>query len=296
MKTAFVRKIATAPYKQFFNSGWETIEGIDCFIGMGHLQEIDGQYDVCIVGPGGFHYDQDLYRKRSDKTKFIYINEEDMHHSVEALRCIADYYDYLCVFSEINFLALRSLGVKNVLEIFPAVDLRYYHPLSTEKKFDVTFLGQQDFRIRIGEATRVDYLQNLESKRDTIDPFIGRGFYCEDANLIYNQSKLALDLPVSFAIGPRSFQIAATTSALMLPAGIRSRKWLDTFIPKEDYFEFTPTISGFQEATRTYINNEEARKIVSENMRRKILSGHTFNHRFNQIIDAICGGFNGLDR
>lgn len=286
VKTAFVHKTSSTPYKQFFNSGWETIPEVQTFVGMEHLKDIDGEFDVCIVGPGGFRYDEDLYRKSSGKTKFVFIDDEDMHHSVEQIRCIASYYDYVCIYSEVNYLALRSLGVKNVIHILPSVDARYFGVLDVEQTLDVTFIGQQGGFNRIGEGTRLDYLIQLEGKND-IKSFIGRGFYCEDASKLYNQSRIGLDLPVTFAVGARAFQIGVTNAMLMIPAGIRSKLWYDHFTPGKDYAEFEPTFEGFHEALKHWIGDTVGQKRLSDSMREKVLAGHTFQHRYNEILNHI---------
>jgi hypothetical protein len=288
MKTAFVRKTATVPYKQFFNSGWETVEGIETFIGMEHLPEIDGEYDLCLVCPGGFRFDEDLYNKKpGSRTQFVFVDDEDMHQSVEMIRCIASYYDHVFIFSEVNLLALKSLGVSNVHEILPCVDPRYFKAEDIPKGFDVSFIGQLGSYIKIGEGTRLDYLIRLDGKKDKIKPFIGRGFHCEQASTIYNQSKIVLDLPVTFTVGARSMQIGATTAMLMMPSGLRSRQWFDHFMMGEDYAEFEPTFKAFHEAINFWLGDPAAMKRVSENLRKKVLAGHTFQHRFDQMIRML---------
>jgi len=287
VKAAFVHKTSTTPYKQFFNSGWENIAGMEVFVGMEYLKEIDGKFDICLVGPGGFRYDEDLYRKTSQRTKFVFIDDEDMHHSIEQIRCIASYYDYVCIYSELNWIALKSLGVKNVLHILPSADPRYFWAMeNVEKSFDITFIGQQGSYNRIGEGTRLDYLIQLDGRKD-IKTFIGRGFYCEDANKLYNQSKIGLDLPVTFAVGARSFQIALTNAMLMIPAGIRSKLWYDHFTPGKDYAEFEPTFTGFHEAIRHWLEDSAGQKRFSDSMREKVLAEHTFQHRFEEILNNL---------
>ena len=86
------------PPSHFYYYGWETAFGVhevdekNCVLQS--LQESDGEYDLCFVSPGFVKLGQHLYKKKSN-TKYVLVLEEDMHQSVETLKCVADHYDYV---------------------------------------------------------------------------------------------------------------------------------------------------------------------------------------------------------
>ena len=132
------------PPQNFYYYGWA--EGLsdhkvvekDCTLQS--LRESDGDFDICFVSPGFAELGKHLYKKKS-KTKYVLVCEEDMHQPVEALKCVADYYDYVFLFSEINVTCLRQLGVKNVFCMLPCSNPSIFFPITSEKKFFVSFLG-----------------------------------------------------------------------------------------------------------------------------------------------------------
>jgi len=191
MKIAWLHYTPTnRPCNYFYYYGWyEALRGHDvdekdCT--MTSLKESDGDYDICFVTPGFAEIGRHLYKKKS-RTKYVLFVEEGMHQGVETLKCVADYYDYVFLFSEVNFFTLRQLDVKNVFCVLPCYSPEIFHPLHLTKKFSVAFLGQFDYLFHMNGFTRRQYCQELE-KQIGNKAFIGKGFYAEQANQIYNES------------------------------------------------------------------------------------------------------------
>lgn len=206
-----------------------------------------------------------------------------MHQSIEHLKCVSEYYDYVFVLSEINALCLRLLGVKNVRAILSCYNPAIFYPVESEKKYDVSFLGQFDDRFNIVGSTRRQICSGLETD-EKIKQFVGKGFYGEQANLIYNQSKIALDLPIMSLVGNRSFCVGATAATLMLPE-TKSVLWMDSFIPGEDYIEFSEA-GTIGSTLSKWLDKPDERQRLRINMNKK-LQEHTYAERFKEIISVV---------
>ena len=273
------------PFRHFYSYGWGAalsgydVDEKDCTLKC--LEEADGEYDICFVTPGFAEIGKHLYKKKS-KTKYVLFTEEDMHQGIETLKCIADYYDYVYLFSGINFFSLCQLGVKNVKCILPCYAPDIFDPLHTKKAFSMAFLGQYDYLFHINGFTRRQYCQEIE--RDfRRKAFIGKGFYAEKANEIYNDSLIALDLPIMHVIGPRSFSIGATSAMLMLPAHCGTYLW--PFQEGEDYITFDG-MDDMKKVLHTWIEKPDECLKISKNMNEK-MQEHTYKKRFEEILTHV---------
>jgi len=278
------------PPANFYYYGWgsalkghEVVEK-DCVYSS--LEESDGDFDLCFVTPGFVKYKDHLYKKRS-KTKYVLITDEDMHQPVEGLKCTAEYYDYVFVHSEINYLCLQVLGVRNVRNILPCYNPDIFYPVKADKKFDVAFLGQFDQRFDIVGLTRHLICTGLETSSD-FKHFIGRGFYASQANEIYNDSRIALDLPIMTVVGGRSFCIGATTATLMLPGTKKTGLWNDIFIPGEDYIQFSRA-EELKDILRASLERPDECLRIRKNMNKKVQK-HTYAERFKEILNVAFEG------
>jgi hypothetical protein len=275
------------PPQNFYYYGWgdalvdHDVMEKDCTLES--LKESDGDFDICFVSPGFVEIGKHLYKKKS-KTKYVLVCEEDMHIPIETLKCVADYYDYVFIFSEINWFCLRQMGVKNVRCMLPCYNPDIFFPIQSEKKFPVTFLGQFDYLFDIQGATRKEYCMEMEKVHGK-KAFIGKGFYAEEANVIYNDSLIALDLPIMSVIGPRSFSIGATTAMLMLPSAFRSTQWYNVFREGEDYVTFD-NMEDLKKTSKEWVEKPEECLTISRNMNEKI-KGHTYKKRFEEILNII---------
>jgi len=247
------------------------------------LKESDGDYDLCFVSPGFVELGKHLYKKKS-RTKYILVLEEDMHQGIETLKCVADYYDYVFLFSEINFFSMRQAGVKNVRCMLPCYDPNVFSSFEVEKKFSVAFLGQFDYLFNIRGSTRREYCEELEIHFNQ-KAFIGKGFYAESANEIYNDSIIALDLPIMSVVGPRSFCIGATSAVLMLPLNRGTFQWENNFKAGEDYITFND-IEDLKRVIHEYTEKPHKCLEISKSMNEK-MKGHTYKKRFEEILSII---------
>ena len=207
-----------------------------------------------------------------------------MHQAVETLKCVASYYDYVFIFSEVNENCLLKMGVKNVQCLLPCYDPNVFNPIGYEKKFKISFLGQFDYLFDILGNTRKEYCLELE-KEFFHDAFVGKGFYAEEANQVYNESLIALDLPIMSVIGPRSFSIGATTAMLMLPSTLKSNLWLRSFNPEMDYVLFDG-MGDLKEKIKYMVKRPEECLKISQRMNKKMLR-HTYKERFKEILSLV---------
>lgn len=271
----------------FYYYGWgkalkdHDVTEMDCVYSS--LEKSDGDFDLCFVTPGSVVFKEHLYRKKSS-TKYVLFLEEDMHQSIEGLRSVCGYYDYVFVLSEINFVTLQFLGVRNVRCILPCYNPEIFYPLETNKKFDVAFLGQFDTTFNIAGSTRHRICSDLE-RDPNVRSFIGRGFYASQANQIYNESAIVLDLPIMEIVGPRSFSVGATSATLMLPATKKPVLWQDSFLPGEDYLEFGKA-EHLKSALKQWLKRPDECLSIRKNMNVK-MKKHTYAERFKEILDVV---------
>ena len=274
----------------FYYFGWEKAledhEVIEKDCTYQSLKESDGKFDLCFVSPGSIKYSQHLYKKRSE-TKYVLIVDEDMHQSIEGLKCASEYYDYVFIHSEINYMCLQLLGVKNVRCILPCYNPDIFFPVNAIKKFQVAFLGQFDRSFDIVGSTRYQYCLDLETDK-SLKEFIGKGFYAEQANEVYNDSKIALDFPIMSVVSGRSFCIGATTATLMLPATEKMVLWRDSFVPREDYIEFR-TAETLKHTLKKWLERPDECIRVRKNMNKK-MKKHTYKERFKEILNITFDG------
>lgn len=290
MRIAFLHYMQKKNEEGFYYYGWkdalkdhEVVEK-DCVYNS--LVESDGDFDLCFVSPGFIKYKEHLYKKKS-KTKFVLLADEDMHQPVEGLRCMADYYDFIFVHTDINYIGLQILGARNVRQILPCYNPGIFFPIEKKKKYDATFLGQFDKKFNIGGSTRFEICTDLEND-EGIKQFVGKGFYASSANEIYNESHIALDLPIMTIVGGRSFGIGATTATLMLPAKKKNSLFENTFIPGEDYIEFNKA-KDLNWNIRGWLHRPDERQKIRKNMNKKMLK-HTYAERFKEILNITFDG------
>ena len=288
MKIAFVSHIEPPQkIKNFYWSGWRTaFAGHEVQYlphGKASLEFADGKFDLCVVAPGFFKMSLDCYKSKS-KTKYVFVSDEDLHAAVEHLRCAADYYDHVFLTSEVNVEALHRLGAHNVSQILSCVDTEVYTCNEIQQPFQVSFLGNSDTDFLIQGSTRRQYLTEIDAFFKA-RALIGHGFFAGAANDVYNRSVLSLDLPIATAIGPRAFQIGASQSVLLIPENPRySKLWFKNFSAGHHYLEFSGGISGLIDVA-SKADPDELKKISAS--MRETLKQHTFEKRFNQMLEVI---------
>jgi spore maturation protein CgeB len=261
--------------------------------------EYDGPMELMLVNPGFPNLIRDCHKKIRDSTTVrVMVLEEDMHCSVECLACLCDYWDYLFLMSEINVKALQAMGHYNVRLMLPACDHTIFHPAEMPYRNTVTFLGNLDIVYKLAKVnhingTRIEILQAIKRTYGDAAFIWGRdsdrGFYAEEANTLYNDSKICLDLPVMSVVGPRFFQAGASNGCMMLPwAYTRSSLFKESFKEGTDYICFTGGVEGCLKCLEESLKEPDKLKEISESLRTKILAEHTFKNRLKQILETTC--------
>ena len=291
MKIAFIHHKSNVPDEHFFWSGWRTafhdhqVTEFDAITYENFRKADSDEFDLVFVSPGFVQYERDLYRRQSKRAKWVVVLEEDAHHSLEVLRVVASYYDYINIYSEWNYEALLRQGVKNVILTLGVVNTQIYKDLlNSSPRYDAIFLGNPDWRISIQGATRLEYLLALEHDKELVS-FIGRGFYTDEANVLYNDSKFGLEFSTTTVVGVRLF--VGLSAAILMPRMIYPKIWLDTFTPNQDFLEFEGGILGMLAKLKEWKNRDSDRAIMIQRMREKILAFCTYDARFREILTRV---------
>lgn len=161
--------------------------------------------------------------------------------------------------------------------------------------FSTTVLG-----FKIAQLERKEILSNI-SKRHEINVYTddenafflrgkncGTADYWSQAPIIFNKSKINLNLTlrtIQSGIPLRIWDILSAGGFLItnfqpeLPLYFENKKDLVYFESKEDLYE----------KIDYYLSHDEERKAIAENGRRKVMSLHTYKHRFDEMSKIVSG-------
>lgn len=298
MKIAWHHPHLTCPEPHIYWSGWrsalESHELKEYLPVPSAYRESDGEHDLIMVTPGFLDLNRDCYKKKDgSKTKRVLVMEEDMHHSIETLKCVSEYYNAIFLMSHLNVMSLTGMGIKNSFHMLPAADIRFYGwSDKMPHRNNTIFLGNFDRVFRIQGATRIEYMQDI--KKEIPDAFLwardfGNGFYADTATTLYNDSRTALDLPVMSVVGPRFFQSGVCSCAMILPYDAnRSPAFKLSFTVGLDYCEFGSGIESCIKSICYYMENPGEALEMAKRLSCKICKFHRFENRLNQILEQAC--------
>jgi hypothetical protein len=154
-----------------------------------------------------------------------------------------------------------------------AYDPTVYHPLACEKRYDWSFVGNLTDK----RKTFFDVLQ-----RELPSCFVGNAYFAE-ANRIFNESWLTLNVTFSNDVNMRFFEAQATT-ALLLSNPVHNGE--QTLFSSLEYFDGT---GECLEKMRSLLSNKDAIGEKSE-LQRAQVAGHTYRARLQAMLEHIERG------
>ncbi len=179
---------------------------------------------------------------------------------------------------------LERFNRENLLFAGMAANPDIFHPLQTEKKYDISFIGQP-----YGE--RGNYIKKLHkfAQKQKITAYFpkahGAKFILtyERINEIYNQSKIN----IAFAPKEQPGRIINLRSYEICMSG---NFQLVQYTPcLEEFFEFGTEIVGWTstrdliEKIRYYLDNPDERERIAKRGLDRAIKNHTWTHRFAQV-------------
>lgn len=185
-------------------------------------------------------------------------------------------YDHVFLHDEMSIPLVKSWGATSVSCLPTAVaDPDVHKKLDVEKKYDVTFIGQMTPR-------REQFLAALQKH---VRVHVAQCWDPAELNLIYNQSKIVLNIHLSIllntetrvgeVLGSGAFLL---TEQLSSPGGFRDGEHLVYFRSNDQ--------QDLLEKIEYYLAHEKERDIIAEQGHRYVLENHTLEERIRTIINT----------
>lgn len=166
--------------------------------------------------------------------------------------------------------AEREGGIWLPLAVDPAV----YTYTPQDKIYDWCFIGNMN-------QTRPAFLAAIQQAFPDAKSFVGNA-YGEEANKIYNQSKIALNLSAARDVNMRFFEAQATSALLITNRVDNGEDELSVLAG--------PAFSTTEECIkvmRRFLSSHAHRDYVSSLQAQHVLKHHTYEHRARALLSAI---------
>lgn len=268
----------------FYNSGWRY-----GFESLGHqvdwfayedLGNYPG-YDLYIYAPGFLTH---LTMRDNLHHPNIFFTEElgvatswAINHSY--------YFDHVCFMDYMNWSILHNhLGIQNVHWVPPAVDPTVFKDLTQPRDNNCSFLGNYDDTIKIlgKNQTRKTYIQAIDAHNHPSS--VARGFYAFEANKVWNNTKIGVDVPLTEFFSFRNLQIIAA-GALCITRKVKLPSGVEHLLKKDEYITYNDLDHLIFEVLPYWIEHEKLRNKVIEKAKMNVLANHTFKNRAEQILE-----------
>lgn len=201
----------------FYNSGWkygfESLGHEVTFFPWSNRDNLPG-FDFYLYAPGylhvdtfhnNVHYPNAFVTEEANIPLLWVLNHTYLYDNVYTL----DFFNWWALRSQRNADGSRNHQMDKVGWLPGAVDPTVFGPLGTKPKYNGAFLGNYDARTVItGNDTRYDYLQSLDKHAKLF--LSAKGFYAFEANKVWNNTKIGVDIPIVDFCSYRLFQIMAT--------------------------------------------------------------------------------------
>jgi glycosyltransferase involved in cell wall biosynthesis len=142
------------------------------------------------------------------------------------------------------------------------------------KDYDICFIGH------VGDWGRVDFLDRMF--REFPNFFYGQRYF-EETSRIYNKSKIVISTAIKDDINMRVFESLSSGSFLLT-------QWVPTLelLFKDGVHLATwKTMDEAVEKAGYYLANDHEREKIAEAGHKEFLSKHTYEHRWNALMDVV---------
>jgi spore maturation protein CgeB len=189
-----------------------------------------------------------------------------------------------------NYVSLRANGIKNAHWLPGAYDPTVFKDLGIERGRSATFLGTYDQVVHINDGkVRLNYIQDIDAKIP--DSMVARGYYAHEANKLWNNTLVGIDVPIVEFTSFRLFQIMAS-GAMCLTRKPRIEAGWDELFLGEDIVDTYDTSDELCHAVAPYwINQKEKREERVKKSKEFVSKYHSFKNRAWQILNIT-----GLDK
>ena len=240
-----------------------------------------------------FEISPDFYNSLRDKCRIVFWLFDDEFLQQTFTRYYAQTADAVIMTDYLGRSYYEKLDIPTVLYFSSYPKKDYFH-IETEKKFDVTFIGD----VRDERKSYIDFLKNKGVKVNIFGRGSERGpVSMEEMNLIFNKSKINLNftaiqiIPWIKEFDPltvkrakqnkgRPIEIALTKSfclseyAPALPYLFKSGDEIDSFRDKEELFE----------KVNFYLKNDPARERIAANAYKRALSEYESDIYIKKVL------------
>ncbi len=186
-------------------------------------------------------------------------------------------YDIVFAAQKDHISRYREAGCPRVLWLPPAADPEIHAPVTTERLFDLCFVGHLDSPSR---SLLVDEVRKRLEKRKL---FIGTAFL-HDLAFKYSQSNIILNKSISGDINMRVFEAMSCGRMLLTD---RIGNGLGELFEDRKHLVTYSGIDDLVDLFNYYIANGEEREEIALTGRRKVLAEHTYDQRADFILRSI---------
>ncbi|MBI4663446.1 MAG: glycosyltransferase [Verrucomicrobia bacterium] len=203
----------------------------------------------------------------------------DSHLNLEWHLKWAQLFDHVFVAQREYILEFRRQGCKNVHWLPLACDPEVHAQKTTQKRFDVGFVGSI-----FANTRRAELLQRLADKRLLLKA--ERCFWDEMA-LIFSQSRIVFNNAVRNDLNMRVFEAMSTGSFLLTDATPNSGQ-NELFVDGEDLGIYDD--KSLLDKARFYLIHEEEREHIGRRGQAMMHKAHTYQHRAAEILRVCLHG------
>ncbi len=172
----------------------------------------------------------------------------------------------------------KERGVENVFWVPPACDPEIHGKKTDEKLYDIGFVGTLNPEFN---SERVKLLYELDKRFHT---YYERCFLERMAE-VFSQSKIVFNKSVEDGLNMRVFEVLASGS-MLLTNEARGSGLTDLFQEKEQIVVYRNE-KELLELADYYLKNDDEREEIAAEGLRKVLNGHTYDHRAKDMIKTL---------
>ena len=175
---------------------------------------------------------------------------------------------------------LRQAGLSQAEWLPFAFDATLRNDPDAERIYDIGFVGSLEQPAT--RAERVQVLARLEGKYRLND--YRRAAFGDDMMRVYNQSRIAVNVPVPGGFNMRTFE-AMAAGALLLTRAVGNGQ--------EDFFRDGVHLVTYRDSDDLidkvdyFLRNDAERREIAANGMREVLARHTYDHRAAQLLETM---------
>lgn len=212
---------------------------------------------------------------------------------------LMDKMDAVFLFEKTDVEKVKKIN-KNAFYLPPSFDDQIFRNLHLEKDIDILFIGTlYDSRVKTIEKLHLQFpelkikvyckrywfyktpLKYLKSLNDTV--FINRFVTPEEANILYNRSKVCLNMHHGqsvYGINPRFFEILGA-NALQF---VDQKPFIDDYFAGQQIHTYNTEKELFEMISKQFSNNHEP---VNQELYDTVSKYHTYRNRVDFILEKI---------